>query len=232
MVAEVLSIGTELLLGQIVDTNAAYLARILSALGIDLYHKTTVGDNAGRVVGAGDQHRLQQLAPRRPIARFEAGLRLVAGDLHRRDGRGVVEGTGVEDQPGVAAAIFGPLADAGVNVDMIVQNVSEDGTRTDMTFTVPAGDLAKAMQVIENAKAEMRFDVVQSERDLTKVSVIGIGMRSHTGVAATAFKALAARGINIRAITTSEIKISILIDREYTELAVRSLHSVYGLDKA
>ena len=138
----------------------------------------------------------------------------------------------VEDQPGVAAAIFGPLADAGVNVDMIVQNVSEDGTRTDMTFTVPAGDLAKAMQVIEAAKAEMRFDVVQSERGLTKVSVIGIGMRSHTGVAATAFKALAARGINIRAITTSEIKISILIDGEYTELAVRSLHSVYGLDKA
>ncbi len=97
----------------------------------------------------------------------------------------------VEDQPGVAAAIFGPLADAGVNVDMIVQNVSEDGTRTDMTFTVPAGDLAKAQKVIEDAKAEMRFDVVQSERGLTKVSVIGIGMRSHTGVAATAFKALA-----------------------------------------
>ncbi|KQQ79832.1 MULTISPECIES: aspartate kinase [Aureimonas] len=138
----------------------------------------------------------------------------------------------VEDQPGVAAAIFGPLADAGVNVDMIVQNVSEDGTRTDMTFTVPAGDLAKATQVIEGAKAEMRFDVVQSERGLTKVSVIGIGMRSHTGVAATAFKALAGRGINIRAITTSEIKISILIDGEYTELAVRTLHSVYGLDKA
>lgn len=138
----------------------------------------------------------------------------------------------VEDQPGVAAAIFGPLADAGVNVDMIVQNVSEDGTRTDMTFTVPAGDLAKATQVIEGAKAQMRFDVVQSERGLTKVSVIGIGMRSHTGVAATAFKALAGRGINIRAITTSEIKISILIDGEYTELAVRTLHSVYGLDKA
>ncbi|WP_279479036.1 aspartate kinase [Aureimonas sp. SK2] len=138
----------------------------------------------------------------------------------------------VEDQPGVAAAIFGPLADAGVNVDMIVQNVSEDGTRTDMTFTVPAGDLAKATQVIEGAKSAMRFDVVQSERGLTKVSVIGIGMRSHTGVAATAFKALAGRGINIRAITTSEIKISILIDGEYTELAVRTLHSVYGLDKA
>ncbi|WP_182085183.1 aspartate kinase [Aureimonas sp. ME7] len=138
----------------------------------------------------------------------------------------------VEDRPGVAAAIFGPLADAGVNVDMIVQNVSEDGTRTDMTFTVPAGDLAKAQKVIEDAKGDMRFDVVQSERGLTKVSVIGIGMRSHTGVAATAFKALADRGINIRAITTSEIKISILIDGEYTELAVRTLHSVYGLDKA
>ena len=137
----------------------------------------------------------------------------------------------VADRPGVAAAIFGPLADAGVNVDMIVQSVSEDGTRTDMTFTVPAGDLAKATAAIEAAKDEMRFDVVQSERGLTKVSVIGIGMRSHTGVAATAFKALASRGINIRAITTSEIKISILIDGEFSELAVRTLHSVYGLDK-
>ncbi|WP_062204023.1 aspartate kinase [Aureimonas sp. AU12] len=138
----------------------------------------------------------------------------------------------VEDQPGVAAAIFGPLADAGVNVDMIVQNISEDGTRTDMTFTVPAGDLAKATAILEDAKSSMRFDVIQSEKGLTKVSVIGIGMRSHTGVAATAFKALAGRGINIRAITTSEIKISILIDGEFSELAVRTLHSVYGLDKA
>lgn len=138
----------------------------------------------------------------------------------------------VEDRPGIAAAIFGPLADAGVNVDMIVQNISEDGTRTDMTFTVPASDLDKATTIIENAKSEMRFDVIQSEGGLTKVSVIGIGMRSHTGVAATAFKALANRGINIRAITTSEIKISILIDGEFSELAVRTLHSVYGLDKA
>jgi len=138
----------------------------------------------------------------------------------------------VADRPGVAGAIFGPLADSGVNVDMIVQNISEDGTRTDMTFTVPVGDLRKATGVLEAAKAEMGFDVVQAEQGLAKVSVIGVGMRSHTGVAATAFKALAARGINIRAITTSEIKISILIDAEYTELAVRSLHSVYGLDKA
>ncbi|MEF2552924.1 aspartate kinase [Aurantimonas sp. A2-1-M11] len=138
----------------------------------------------------------------------------------------------VEDQPGVAAAIFGPLAAAGVNVDMIVQNISEAGTSTDMTFTVPAGDLAKATAVLEKAKTEMRYDAIQSEQGLTKVSVIGVGMRSHTGVAATAFKALADRGVNIRAITTSEIKISILIDGDYTELAVRALHSVYGLDKA
>ncbi|WAP70540.1 aspartate kinase [Jiella pelagia] len=138
----------------------------------------------------------------------------------------------VEDRPGVAAAIFGPLADAGVNVDMIVQNISESGDATDMTFTVPAGDLQKAIALLEGAKAEMRYDALQSESGLTKVSVIGIGMRSHTGVAATAFKALAARGINIKAITTSEIKISILIDGDYTELAVRSLHGVYGLDKA
>ncbi|MEP0509842.1 MAG: ACT domain-containing protein, partial [Aurantimonas coralicida] len=138
----------------------------------------------------------------------------------------------VEDQPGVAAAIFGPLAEAGVNVDMIVQNISEAGTSTDMTFTVPAGDLDKATAVLEKAKTEMRYDAIQSEQGLTKVSVIGVGMRSHTGVAATAFKALADRGVNIRAITTSEIKISILIDGDYTELAVRALHSVYGLDKA
>ena len=137
----------------------------------------------------------------------------------------------VADRPGVAASIFGPLADAGVNVDMIVQNISEDGTRTDMTFTVSAGDVDKATTILEDAKAEMGFDVIQSEGGLTKVSVIGIGMRSHTGVAATAFKALAGRGINIRAITTSEIKISILIDGEFTELAVRTLHSVYALDK-
>ncbi|MCK5934659.1 aspartate kinase [Fulvimarina manganoxydans] len=138
----------------------------------------------------------------------------------------------VSDRPGVAAAIFGPLAEAGVNVDMIVQNVSESGAYTDMTFTVPAGDLAKAKDVLDKAKAEMQYEVLQSESGLTKVSVIGVGMRSHTGVAATAFKALADRGINIRAITTSEIKISILIDGDYTELAVRTLHAVYGLDKA
>lgn len=137
----------------------------------------------------------------------------------------------VADRPGVAAGIFGPLAAANINVDMIVQNISEDGKFTDMTFTVPSGDLDKALAVLAKVKETIGFDVVQSEAGMSKVSVIGIGMRSHAGVAATAFKALADRAINIRAITTSEIKISILIDGPYTELAVRTLHSVYGLDK-
>jgi len=135
------------------------------------------------------------------------------------------------DRPGISALIFVPLAEQYVNVDMIVQNVSEDGSRTDMTFTVPATDLAKAVKCLEANQAEIGFDVIQAEDNIAKISVIGIGMRSHAGVAATAFKALAQKGINIRAITTSEIKISILIDSAYTELAVRTLHSVYGLDK-
>ncbi|MDW6026350.1 aspartate kinase [Mesorhizobium sp. BAC0120] len=137
----------------------------------------------------------------------------------------------VADRPGVAASIFGPLAEANINVDMIVQNISEDGKFTDMTFTVPSGDIDKALAVLEKVRQTVGFDAVQSEAGMSKVSVIGIGMRSHAGVAATAFKALADRAINIRAITTSEIKISILIDGPYTELAVRTLHSVYGLDK-
>jgi aspartate kinase len=114
---------------------------------------------------------------------------------------------------------------------MIVQNISEDGSKTDITFTVPTGDVEKAVSVLERVRGTVGFDAIQSEAGLVKVSVIGIGMRSHAGVAATAFKALADKGINIRAITTSEIKISILIDGPYAELAVRTLHSVYGLDK-
>jgi aspartate kinase len=138
----------------------------------------------------------------------------------------------VEDKPGIAAAIFGPLADTSVNVDMIVQNVSADGKTTDLTFTVPASDYQRAMDVIEKAKNKIGFQRLDGATDVAKVSVIGIGMRSHAGVAARAFKALAERNINIRAITTSEIKFSVLIDAAYTELAVRTLHSLYGLDRA
>jgi aspartate kinase len=114
---------------------------------------------------------------------------------------------------------------------MIVQNISEDGSRTDMTFTVPDSDIEKALAVLEKVRETIGIDAVQSEPGMVKVSVIGIGMRSHAGVAATAFKAMAEKSINIRAITTSEIKISILIDGPYAELAVRTLHAVYGLDK-
>ena len=138
----------------------------------------------------------------------------------------------VQDKPGVAASIFGPLADANINVDMIVQNVSADGATTDLTFTVPAADFERAKSTIAGAKAQIGYERLDAATDVTKVSVIGVGMRSHAGVAAQAFKALAERGINIRAITTSEIKFSVLIDAAYTELAVRSLHSLYGLDKA
>jgi aspartate kinase len=137
----------------------------------------------------------------------------------------------VPDKPGISAAIFGPLAEANVNVDMIVQSVSEDGSRTDMTFTLPDGDLARALEVLDAERETIGFELIQHDKGLVKVSVIGIGMRSHAGVASTAFAALASKGINIRAITTSEIKFSVLINSEYTELAVRTLHSVYGLDK-
>ncbi len=137
----------------------------------------------------------------------------------------------VQDKPGVAAAIFGPLAEASINVDMIVQNVSADGKTTDLTFTVPAADYQRSMDVIGKAKDAIGFDRVDGASDVAKVSVIGIGMRSHAGVAAQAFKALAERNINIRAITTSEIKFSVLIDAAYTELAVRTLHALYDLDK-
>jgi aspartate kinase len=138
----------------------------------------------------------------------------------------------VLDKPGVAAALFGPLAEANINVDMIVQNVSSDGKTTDITFTVPAGDYQRALDVIAKAKRAIGYVRLDGATDVAKISVIGIGMRSHAGVAAQAFKALAERSVNIRAITTSEIKFSLLIDAAFTELAVRTLHSLYGLDKA
>lgn len=138
---------------------------------------------------------------------------------------------GVPDVPGVAAKLFGPLADAAINVDMIVQNISSDGNTTDMTFTVPETDLVKTQDVLKSQdmfkNADLRID-----SKVAKVSVVGIGMRSHAGVALVMFRALAEKGINIQVICTSEIKISVLIGREYLELAVRALHDAYGLEKA
>ncbi len=138
----------------------------------------------------------------------------------------------VADKPGIAAAIFVPLADANINVDMIIQVVSDDAKTTDLTFTVPTADYERARKILEDHKAEVGYKELAGATDVVKVSAIGIGMRSHAGVAARAFKALSDKGINIRAITTSEIKFSVLIDAEYTELAVRTLHTLYGLDKA
>ena len=137
--------------------------------------------------------------------------------------------TGVEDRPGVAAAIFGPLADAEINVDMIVQNVADGGRHTDITFTVPKTDLERATALLK--EASLAFETLAPDPGVAKVSVVGVGMRSHAGVAQRMFATLAARGINIEVISTSEIKISVLIAEEYAELAARALHTAYGLDR-
>ncbi|MDB5733926.1 MAG: aspartate kinase [Alphaproteobacteria bacterium] len=138
----------------------------------------------------------------------------------------------VPDRPGVASAIFGPLADAGVNVDMIVQNVSEDGKTTDLTFTCTRGELPRALAAIEARAQEIQYRDVTHDSAVAKISIIGIGMRAHPGVASTMFRTLSDKGINIQVISTSEIKVSVLIAEEYVELAVRALHSAYELDAA
>jgi aspartate kinase len=138
----------------------------------------------------------------------------------------------VPDRPGVAAAIFGPLAEANINVDMIVQNVSEGGQFTDLTFTVTKADLERAKKVLEERRDSLGYQALVPDSNVVKVSVIGLGMRSHAGVAQRMFKALAEKGINIQVISTSEIKVSVLVAEEYTELAVRALHTAYGLDAA
>ncbi len=138
----------------------------------------------------------------------------------------------VADRPGIAASIFMPLAEANINVDMIIQVASEDSGVTDITFTVSAADFARAQTILFQSQARIGFTSLHGASDVVKISAIGVGMRSHAGVAARAFKALAEKGINIRAITTSEIKFSVLIEAAYTELAVRTLHTLYGLDKA
>jgi len=136
----------------------------------------------------------------------------------------------VKDQPGVSASLFGPLAEADISVDMIVQNISADGSTADITFTVARKDLRKTIEVLNGVKDKIGFADISHSADVAKVSVVGIGMRSHAGVASRMFRALADKGINIQAITTSEIKVSVLIDEAYTELAVRALHTAYGLD--
>jgi aspartate kinase len=136
----------------------------------------------------------------------------------------------VADKPGVAASIFGPLSDAQINVDMIVQNISEDGKATDMTFTVTKADFERAQKVLESRRKTLGYDRLIGDANVVKISIIGVGMRSHPGVAQTMFTALADKGINIQVISTSEIKVSVLISDDYAELALRALHTAYGLD--
>ena len=140
--------------------------------------------------------------------------------------------TRVPDRPGAVATIFGPLAAANINVDMIIQNVGRDKGETDVTFTVPAADLLRAQTLLEAQKAAIGYNRIITDSKVAKISVVGVGMKSHAGVAATMFRALADRGINIQAISTSEIKVSVLIDEDETELAVRVLHTAYGMDAA
>ena len=154
---------------------------------------------------------------------------MVSGIAYSRD-EAKITLVGVQDKPGVAASIFGPLADANVNVDMIVQNVSADGSLTDLTFTVTTADLARTVALLEDEGRDFDYKSLKSDASVVKVSVIGVGMRSHAGVATMMFQTLADKGINIQVISTSEIKISILIAEDYLELALRALHSAYGLD--
>ena len=154
---------------------------------------------------------------------------LITGIAHDKN-EAKITLTAVPDRPGAVGSIFAPLADAGINVDMIVQNIAHSTGSTDVTFTVPSADLARSLDVLEKASGEIGYGNLVHDTRVAKISVVGVGMRSHAGVASTMFQTLGARGINILAITTSEIKVSVLIEEDYTELAVRVLHTAYGLD--
>ncbi|TCO71191.1 aspartate kinase [Rhodovulum euryhalinum] len=209
---ELASLGAKVLQTRSVELAMRYKVklRVLSSF-------EDTDDNSGTLVCAEEDIVEQNVVSGVAYSRDEAKMTLIS----------------VADRPGIAAAIFGPLSRAGVNVDMIVQNISEEG-RTDMTFSCPVNQVARAADAMEKAKAagEINFHGLVADTDVAKVSVVGIGMRSHAGVAARMFDALAAEGINIKVITTSEIKISVLIDRKYMELAVQALHDAFGLDKA
>jgi aspartate kinase len=217
---EMASLGSKVLQTRSVELAMVYKmrTRVLSSFVAPDAMKATGPDtwgDIGTIVCSEDEIVEQQVVSGIAYAKDEAKVTLLR----------------IDDKPGVAARIFGPLAEANVNVDMIVQNLSSDGRHTDMTFTVQEAELPRALDVLKNAKKDIGAFDIKSSADVVKVSVIGVGMRSHAGVAAMMFKALADKGINILAITTSEIKISVLIEAAYAELAVRTLHALYGLDK-
>eukprot|EP00752_Nemacystus_decipiens_P017074 g15291.t1 len=184
--------------------------------GVRLQVLSSFEDKPGTLVVDEDEIVEQQIVSGIAYSRDEAKVTLVK----------------VADKPGVAASVFGPLSEAAVNVDMIVQSVSSDGKRTDMTFTVAKSDLERAVATLEKNRDGIEYENLISDADVVKISVIGVGMRSHAGVAQTMFRTLAEKGINIQVISTSEIKISTLVAEEYTELALRALHTAYGLDAA
>ena len=197
-------------------------AKVLQSRAVELAMKTgqrlqvrsSYSDVPGTLVVDEDEIVEQELVSGIAYSRDEAKITLVR----------------VADKPGVAAAIFGPLADASVNVDMIVQNVSADGQATDLTFTVAKADLDRAVETLKAKKDQLGYADLVFDSNVVKISVIGVGMRSHVGVAQRMFETLAEKGINIQVISTSEIKVSVLVAEEYTELALRALHTAYGLD--
>ncbi len=216
---EMASLGSKVLQTRSVELGMVYKVRtrvLSSFVAPDAMRPFNVSDieDIGTIVCDEDEFVEQQVVSGIAYAKDEAKVTLLK----------------VDDKPGVAARIFGPLADANINVDMIVQNITPDGKQTDMTFTVQAAELPRALAVLAKAKSDIGHFDIRSSADVVKVSVIGVGMRSHAGVAAKMFETLSDKGINIHAISTSEIKISVLIDAVYAELAVRSLHSAYGLD--
>ena len=196
---------------KVLQTRAVELAM---KRGVRLQVLSSYADGAGTLVVDEDEIVEQEMISGIAYNRDEAKITLI----------------GVADRPGVAAGIFGPLAEAGINVDMIVQNVSADGKATDLTFTVAKGDLDRAVRVVEEMRDALGYADLVYDPNVVKVAVIGVGMRSHAGVAQRMFQALAEKGINIQVISTSEIKVSVLIAEEYTELALRSLHAAYGFE--
>lgn len=216
---EMASLGAKVLQTRSVELAMSHNVRLQVRSSFDApddpkFAKADENDIIGTLICNEDEIMEQEIVSGIAYARNEAKLTLLS----------------VPDRPGIAAQIFGPLADAAVNVDMIVQNMSADGKTTDVTFTVSQDELDRALKVIEGEKANLDFAAVQSAPDMAKISIVGVGMRSHAGVAQKMFQELADKGINIHVISTSEIKVSVLIDADYVELAVRALHAAYGLD--
>jgi len=217
---EMASLGAKVLMIRSVEMAMAYKVRLLVRSTFDDPDAPQLAPDGtpgvpGTLVCDEDEIVEKQIVSGVTLAKAEAKITL-------RD---------VKDNPGVAAAIFGTLADHGIVVDMIVQNIADDGATTDITFTVPDSEYDKAMRALQAAGERIEYGRISGSKGGAKVSVIGVGMRSHAGVASSMFKALADKGINIQLITTSEIKTSVLIDEQYAELAVRALHTYYGLDR-